>query len=670
MRDITYREILENIECGLVIFLEDDFVYPQSVEMDEILCRMIRMDTGLHAKMVDMLSGINSRFGEAIKRFSDACKPAVAEITDWSTIADIRDVIEEYKQRNPEKGRELTTLCDSVSACYSDDCLPLLFQFGLHFNMVPKYRPVFDEYIEYESQFKPFLIFDNYNSDISTTIERYISDLSASSKTVTCIIDNNIKGTNRACDIIDKLQELSARKNQYIIGAVVTSNEAITRINDNVFIDYVSKDDIAKLKQALLRSSYHLFLHSIKNQLIAEIETAISHASQHRNIAIYLAEMARLEGTSNYEVLNQWIKAICETGANRKDDIVKMVAIANMLDACDESPEFEAMGDVPDINSHEAFDYDINSYYQPIAPGDIFETTNGDIYILVGQSCDMMMSESRGRRNGICELVKAQKTDLKWNQKTIDNLKDIWINNFRIDNAITAIKIDYQHRYFLDNEVISLCSYWHDGRCQVELNGSLDEKCIRLIQPYQITYYSDLQQYFNAVYKICNSVAKDEYALISEDKYVSRIFKKSEFSVEEGTLSFGFKRIARLKQHYYLYLYKLYLEHKGRTPFDTINLTRMQKIDVCFTNGKNDINLTIDAFLAPDIKSVKQLPWIIGPSQINQILSSISANTEIINPEDQYLLSDTDLSIRLADNSSIVFSKKSASKVCFQIKKR
>ena len=35
MREITYREILENINCGLVVFFEDDFVQPDTVEINE-----------------------------------------------------------------------------------------------------------------------------------------------------------------------------------------------------------------------------------------------------------------------------------------------------------------------------------------------------------------------------------------------------------------------------------------------------------------------------------------------------------------------------------------------------------------------------------------------------------------------------------------------------------
>lgn len=32
MREITYKEILDNIDCGLVVFFEDDFVQPDTVE--------------------------------------------------------------------------------------------------------------------------------------------------------------------------------------------------------------------------------------------------------------------------------------------------------------------------------------------------------------------------------------------------------------------------------------------------------------------------------------------------------------------------------------------------------------------------------------------------------------------------------------------------------------
>ncbi len=669
MREITYREILENIDCGLVVFFEDDFVQPDAVEINEILCKAIRMDEGLQYEMISLLNAEDKTFSSALKDFLDVCKPAVDIIDDWTQIADIEDILSQYKINCPELAERIDTVFASVASAPCVSGLPILFQFGIHCTVPSKYKGVFDEHIEAESRWQPFVVFDNYNADIATQVESLIKKMPDPNNTVTCIIDNSIRGENRANDIISEMERICTTVTKRIIGAVVTSNDPIEKISETLFIEYVDKDSITKLKQALLRSAYHYLLRMLKDQLSSQVIDAFKKASSHRNLAIYLATMARIEGISNYEILMQWINAICEVGLSSSCDIPRLVAIANMLDACEESPDFESMGDMSDIGTHEAFDYEINRFYQPVAPGDIFQTTDGDIYILVGQACDMMMTDKRKRRNGLCELVKAETAPLIWKEKTQENLTHIWINNFKSNGAISALKIDYKHRYFLDNEIVSLCSFNIDGECKIHLEEKIPESILRMLQPYQLNYYTDLQKYFTATRGICSSEARSFYDIISADEHISRVIKPSQYSEADNTLYYGLKRVARIKDHYYLYVYKLYLEYRGRLPFETINLARMQTMNVVFSNGGAGVNLDIDVFFARNKGSAQSLPWIISKVQMDTLLNAFASGHNVKDPQETYWLSNISTNIPLSNGKKLVLTKKSPERVHVQINK-
>lgn len=667
MREITYREILENVDCGLLFFFEDDFVYPDSVEIKEILCNAIRMDDHLQEEMLQRLASVNKEFSTALESFLKLCKPAVDFVEDWTQIIDADDVVTQYQAKCPDLATSISDSYEAICSENYDGCLPILFQFGVYCNFSPQLESLHTEYISVSSRWRPFIVFDNYNSDIATEVELLVDHMPDHNSTVVCIIDNVIRDKERANTIIDELERICKKSTSRVIGAVVTSNEKIERINDTVFIEYVSKTDVAKLKQALLHSSYHYLLRMIKDKLSYEIEETIKKASSHRNLAIHLVTMARIEGISNYEILMQWIDAICEMGVGDSDDVPKLVAISNMLDACEESPDFEEIEELADLNTQEAFDYNINRFYQPVSPGDIFQTSTGEIYILVGQSCDMMMTDKRKRRNGLCELVKAEATQLLWNNKTLDNFNHAWINNFRLGRTVAALKIDYKSRSFLDNEVISLSSFNAAGDCQINLTDDLSVDCLRMMQPYQLDYWKELQDYFNAVNKICASDVRQAFDVLTSSEHMSRIVALPDYVRDGNLLSYGIKRIARLKSHYYLYVYKLYLEHRGRIPFETINLARMQVVNAKFYNGKQEIYLDVNVFLARNNKSAQQLPWLISHQQIMQILETSFSGENVKNPQDVYQLLSEKLSIKLSSGKMLLLEKKSSNRVYYQM---
>ena len=214
-----------------------------------------------------------------------------------------------------------------------------------------------------------------------------------------------------------------------------------------------------------------------------------------------------------------------------------------------------------------------------------------------------------------------------------------------------------------------MCSFNINGECRISLDERLPVNSLRMLQPYQISYYSDLQKYFNAMHGICSSEARPLFDIISADEHISRVVKPSQYTETDNTLSYGLKRVARVKDHYYLYVYKLYLEHRGRLPFETINLARMQTMNILFSNGSTSINLDIDIFIARDRGSAKSLPWIIRKDQMDTLISTFASGNSIREVQDTYWLSNNSTEIPLSNGRKLVLTKKSVERIHVQVNK-
>ena len=99
------------------------------------------------------------------------------------------------------------------------------------------------------------------------------------------------------------------------------------------------------------------------------------------------------------------------------------------------------------LNTFEAFDLSINRYFQPPAAGDIFIDKKGNYYVLVGQDCDLMISQSRSGNNAVSELVKASVVSQKDIEKYEKNLEFMYVNNFRESDADQPQGLEIRYLY-------------------------------------------------------------------------------------------------------------------------------------------------------------------------------------------------------------------------------
>lgn len=250
------------------------------------------------------------------------------------------------------------------------------------------------------------------------------------------------------------------------------------------------------------------------------------------------------------------------------------------------------------LNTFEAFDLSINRYYQLPAAGDIFIDKKGNYYVLVGQDCDLMISQSRSGNNAVSELVKASVVSQKDIEKYEKNLEYMYVNNFRESDAEQprGLEIKYSSRVYLDNAIIRLCCFNKDGKCKINLNEKLDLSIQDMISPYLCDSYEKLQKYLSNIDELKQTVG-DKMNAVLESEFSPRLTSVLQYEKDQdGYIEYPYRRIGRLNRSYVLYLYKLFLEYRGRHPFDCINLTRHASLTIPVV--RSNIELPIEVILS------------------------------------------------------------------------
>ena len=378
----------------------------------------------------------------------------------------------------------------------------------------------------------------------------------------------------------------------------------------------------------LTKSSYSYMLADLKVIYQKVLVAAFDEAVRNKNIAYYLSSMADYEGITNYQVITNWIKLLFEY---KLSDIQELTTVAGMtrLIGLLEDEKLEFSKEMLDLNTFEAFDFSVNKYREPIASGDIF-LIKKEIYILLGQDCDMMNSSTRERKNGISELVNATTV----NQSSLDgsvelNRQFLFISNFRKnkDDTIKTLKVRYGSRKFIENQILQLCQFNDDGKCILDINKK--QYNASGVEPaYYETLYEELVSYYEALFAI-NKKESAALELILNSSQSSRVLRLNDYvrdQEQNGIVEYKIRRICRLKHPYMLYLYKMYLEYQGRHPFDCMNMSRVQEVQVKLK--QNDlIYVSIDMVLTPNRdmnrQHIEKMDWYIDISNLENAVSNL-----------------------------------------------
>lgn len=286
--------------------------------------------------------------------------------------------------------------------------------------------------------------------------------------------------------------------------------------------------------------------------------------------------------------------------------------------------------DLQQLNTLEAFDYTVNDYFLPVTAGDIFTNSKDEWFVLIGQDCDMARSITRTPKNALAELLPAKVRPQTDFEKWTNDLRSASIYSFRknLDAGCEVLQVEYQKREYIANEILNLCSFNSTGECKISLSDSIGQEQLMLMPDYMVEYYSKLQQFFLAT-KTLRIQAEDAFEIVLSKEHSPRLLSFKDFDKTSDTVSFDLKRVCRLTHDYVFYLYKLYLEYRGRQPFQTINLIRQEdtSLPIMYNKEKTGQYLSFRSIPIPDKSNRKNWCWVIDAAELNRVLMLLKLPT-------------------------------------------
>lgn len=211
-----------------------------------------------------------------------------------------------------------------------------------------------------------------------------------------------------------------------------------------------------------------------------------------------------------------------------------------------------------------------------------------------------------------------------------NDLRSASIYSFRknLDAGCEVLQVEYQKREYIANEILNLCSFNSTGECKISLSDSIGQEQLMLMPDYMVEYYSKLQQFFLAT-KTLRIQAEDAFEIVLSKEHSPRLLSFKDFDKTSDTVSFDLKRVCRLTHDYVFYLYKLYLEYRGRQPFQTINLIRQEdtSLPIMYNKEKTGQYLSFRSIPIPDKSNRKNWCWVIDAAELNRVLMLLKLPT-------------------------------------------
>lgn len=467
---------------------------------------------------------------------------------------------------------------------------------------------------------------DKFKTELEQTIEQTHSSFCLS------IIDKNLgDGANEGRELIKDLINDHKDFNDFNhICCLYTSTAApIVPINyDDYFVQEISKnssDTIGDLVSSLAYSAYAEVFNSMRVKTIASAEKTMEIVLKNQKNIKYIIDKSQEEGILPYDSLRYWNELSVQNFFDNQEikDFKFIASLASFFtkDYLNDHPNFADISEeLKKLNSFELFDYNVNKKHFALAPGDIWKSEDGSYYILVGQVCDLQLRRDSNERNAkIGELFKIQfgtSPKNKFDIVVTNGRKSIYVDNF-YDHAtsnFTTLKIDIStpNIFFADLKVLDLAMYNDDGSCSLDVNSELEENLRQVLPVNRDKYYDELREMISLLVD-----ADREQLRIAIDANPLN-FSKLNFNVENTLVSFGLKRICRLKGRYFDSLYNNYLNHKGRVDLnliDSANEICEQKTFYC-QFGNDDTSLkNIDV----DLYTKKNLSYVLKAELISKL---------------------------------------------------
>lgn len=135
-----------------------------------------------------------------------------------------------------------------------------------------------------------------------------------------------------------------------------------------------------------------------------------------------------------------------------------------------------------------------------------------------------------------------------------------------------------------------------------------------------------MKKYYATVIAVQEKVP-DFYKTRDELRTTIPLFDIDQYARTNTLLDYGIRRVSRLKKTASLYLYKMFLEYRGRMPYTTINLTGYDTLDLVLESGEKRRNATMYVKLTnsrkKNQKERNKLTWYVLSAELQEAISQI-----------------------------------------------
>lgn len=652
---MSYKELFSSIDCKRVVIIEDDFRQSE-YKKERALYDIARMAVEDRHQYLAEIEAVSPQLHTILSEFLaqlDKCFDGIGVWNDSIPYGDIScafPIIESIDTA-------LRTCIEDNYNLFEGEAIQEVYKLGAKYGVGIDHPAYFDElyndYLLSENRACSLRIYTDFSADTQCS---FLADIEqASSKcAVVCIIDNYLAGANRAKEIIKIISEKSFGVRRNIIGSVFSSKEIYEEISTTLYFEYTSKGKPEQLKSCIAKSAYNYFISELKNETLHSMCNAFDKAVNNKGIAFFLAQKARTEGTSEYEIINDWIRLLATIPPEDANAIKRMIRLSKVINSLEDTEELPDV-DLQKLNTLEAFDYTVNNYFLPVAVGDIFTNEKGEWFVLIGQDCDSARSITRIPKNALAELLPAKIRRQTEFDKWANDLRSASIYSFRKNYGAECevLQVEYQSRQYIANEILNLCSYNPDGQCRISLSEPLGLPQKQLMPEYMAEYYLKLQRFFAAA-KALRMKEEEAFETVIAEEYSPRLLSFNDFDKTSETVSFDLRRVCRLTHDYVFYLYKLYLEYRGRQPFQTINLIRQEStsLPVLFNKEKTELYMSFCCVPTPEKNNRKDWCWIVDASELNRILGLLEL-PQLLKADKEIVLKDSSTVLSLEQNKMV-----------------
>ncbi|MDV3931284.1 hypothetical protein [Elizabethkingia anophelis] len=588
------QELIKTLRAFTILIIENDFSYIEDPKL--ILGNLCVLPEKNFNNIITELEK---------KQFSELSLQLKDFITNWKDISEdnkriFKEMGVDYLYKFLEK-INLTNIIDasltSLSKLISedeDDQLKLIFlKNGIFIDeTVPKYQ----EILEHIKSIDECRIIIRREQPTSTEWEDFILEIEESvletqSNFCLSIIDKSLggggqEGKELIKDLIEKHKDNEKIKHICCLYTSTPSFGGLENYND-YFVQEISKNSeqtIDDIVSVLTQSAYAEVFNSMRVKTIKSAEKTLQVVLKNQKNIKYIIDKSHEEGILPYHSIKYWneLSIQNEFDIREIDDFRFIASLTSFFnkDYLNDHPNLSDVSkELKDLNTFELFDYNVNKKHLSISPGDIWKTEEGKYYILLGQSCDLLLRKEPSKndkyRNALIgelfeiEFGSSQKT--KFDIVVNNGKKTIYIDHFYdlVTNDHKTIKIDIStpNIVFADLKVLDLAMFNDDGMCGINLQLELNETIKQILPINRDLYYSDIK----TEYKRLENFNTEQLSIVSSMDSIE--FSRINFKKNGNIINHGLQRVCRLKGRYFDSLYNNYLNHKGRIDLNLIENT-------------------------------------------------------------------------------------------------